>query len=112
MTSGLRGTLAMYCSLTALGLSGSGASAETLESALARAYRGNPTLGAQRASVRATDENVPRARSLGRPIVTGTADAGVTFTESRNQFGTTSDTTFPRGAGVQIDQSIFNGNRT
>jgi outer membrane protein len=93
-------------------LIGSAASAETLNSALARAYRGNPTLGAQRASVRATDENVPRARSLGRPTVTGTADAGVTFTESRNQFGTTSETTFPRGAGVQIDQSIFNGNRT
>ena len=35
--------------------------AETLDSALARAYAGNPTLDAQRASVRAVDENVPRA---------------------------------------------------
>src|SRR5215204_6662693 len=52
----------------------SAASAETLDSALARAYRGNPTLGAQRASVRATDENVPRALSLGRPRVRATAD--------------------------------------
>jgi outer membrane protein len=115
--TGLRSKLRGHASVGALSLVllagiAPGAAAETLNSALARAYRGNPTLGAQRASVRATDENVPRARSLGRPTVTGTADAGVTFTESRNQFGTTSETTFPRGAGVQIDQSIFNGNRT
>ena len=37
-----------------------GVSAETLESALARAYGNNPDLNAQRASVRATDENVLR----------------------------------------------------
>jgi outer membrane protein len=90
----------------------SGAWAETLDSALARAYRGNPTLGAQRASVRATDENVARAQSLGRPVVSATADAGVTYTETRSQFGENFDTTFPRGYGVQVDQSIFNGNRT
>src|SRR5215212_1923745 len=59
-----------------------GAAAETLESALARAYSGNPTLGAQRASVRATDENVPRALALGRPRVTGTADVGAQSVES------------------------------
>jgi len=95
-----------------LGLSGWGVSAETLESALARAYRSNPTLGAQRASLRATDENVARARSLGRPIVTATADIGSTYTESRNDFGSTFETTFPSGYGVQINQSLFNGNRT
>jgi outer membrane protein len=97
-----------------------GASAETLESALARAYVGNPTLGAQRASVRATDENVPRALSLGRPRVTGTADVGAQYTETQSGSGGggvsggrgTSQTTFPRGAGIQVDQSIFNGNRT
>ena len=33
--------------------------AETLDSALAKAYQGNPQLNAQRALVRATDENVP-----------------------------------------------------
>ena len=64
--------------LLATFLSGS-ASAETLESALARAYGGNPTLGAQRASVRATDENVPRAKSLGRPRVSATADIGAQY---------------------------------
>ena len=37
--------------------------AETLDSALAKAYQGNPQLNAQRALVRATDENVPQALS-------------------------------------------------
>ena len=35
--------------------------AETLESALAQAYRNNPTLNAQRAALRVTDESVPQA---------------------------------------------------
>jgi hypothetical protein len=37
--------------------------AETMSSALARAYGGNPDLNQQRASVRATDENLSRATS-------------------------------------------------
>ena len=87
-------------------------SAETLESALARAYAGNPTLGAQRASVRATDENVPRALSLGRPRVNATADVGAQYSEGETGGRDFSTTTFPRGAGVQVDQTLFNGNRT
>ena len=35
--------------------------ADTIEAALSRAYQNNPQLNAQRASVRATDENVPQA---------------------------------------------------
>jgi outer membrane protein len=100
-----------------------GASAETLESALARAYGANPNLNAQRASVRATDENVPRAKSGYRPQIEATADVGGSFTEFErdagpNGFGgvtrnsTTVTRTLPRGAGVQINQSIFNGFRT
>ena len=38
--------------------------AETMSSALSRAYMGNPDLNQQRASVRATDENLPRALSI------------------------------------------------
>jgi outer membrane protein len=90
-----------------------GASAETLESALARSYLGNPTLGAQRAIVRATDENMPRAKSLARPRVSATADAGLQYTEAELPGGITRpETTHPRGYGLQVDQSIFNGNRT
>src|SRR5215467_11714322 len=45
-----------------LALAGSApALAETMESALVRAYQDNPQLNAQRAQVRATDEGVPQA---------------------------------------------------
>jgi outer membrane protein len=100
-----------------------GASAETLESALARAYGSNPNLNAQRATVRATDENVPRAKAGYRPEISATADVGGTFTEferdaAPNGFGgvsrnsTTVNRTMPRGAGLQVNQTIFNGFRT
>jgi len=45
------------------------ATAETLREALVKAYNTNPTLAAQRANVRAIDENVPIARSQGLPGV-------------------------------------------
>src|SRR5260370_22653356 len=52
------------------------AAAETLESALAQAYNNNPQLNAQRALVRATDENVPTALAGYRPTIRATAVAG------------------------------------
>jgi outer membrane protein len=54
------------------------ASAQTLEQAITAAYVNNPTLNAQRAAVRATDENVPKALSGYRPTVTGAASADKT----------------------------------
>src|SRR3977135_2209038 len=50
--------------------------ADTIDAALVRAYQNNPQLNAQRASVRATDENVPQALSGYRPRVALTASAG------------------------------------
>ncbi|MCJ2053956.1 TolC family outer membrane protein [Methylobacterium sp. J-070] len=58
------------------------ATAETLESALAKAYQGNPTLNASRAGVRATDENVAIAQSGYRPNVNLTAALGVQYLET------------------------------
>lgn len=84
------------------------ASAATLVEALAWAYSGNPTLNAARASVRATDENVPRARSGYRPSIFANADAGV----DRTEVGGVGQTTYPRGIGVSIEQPIFLGFRT
>ena len=46
--------------------------ADTMESALRRAYQNNPQLNAQRALVRATDENVSQALAGYRPKVTAT----------------------------------------
>jgi outer membrane protein len=88
-------------------------SAETLESALSRAYGNNPTLNSQRASVRATDENVARAKSGYRPQVNGSADVGRSWTDFTTPGGgSTNRNLNPRGVGVEINQSIFNGFRT
>src|SRR5580704_19106178 len=50
--------------------------AETMSGALARAYAGNPDMNQQRAGVRATDENLPRASSTWRPTANATAQYG------------------------------------
>ncbi len=52
------------------------ARAETLQDALTLAYRSNPTLRGQQATLRATDENSVQARTGWRPVVTATANAG------------------------------------
>ncbi|MBB4042141.1 outer membrane protein [Microvirga flocculans] len=96
-----------------------GVSAETLESALARAYGNNPELNAGRASVRVRDEDVAQAKSGYRPVINGTADIGRTYTEydtgtPRSAFGggTNAGRLTPRGFGVEINQMIFDGFRT
>ena len=86
--------------------------AETLDSALARAYGGNPTLGAQRASVRAVDENVPRALSGYRPSVAIVGSAGFSNVTGESLGTNVSRDLFPRAIGLQINQNLFNGFRT
>src|SRR5690242_7009444 len=50
--------------------------AETLGEALVDAYNSNPQIQAERALLRATDENVPQALSGWRPTVQFTGSAG------------------------------------
>jgi outer membrane protein len=91
-----------------------GASAETLESALARAYGSNPNLNAQRAQVRATDENVPQAKAGYRPQINASVDAGRTWSEydvGRSR-SSSKNSLNSRGAGLQVDQNIFDGFQT
>ncbi|WP_244606991.1 TolC family outer membrane protein [Bosea sp. CS1GBMeth4] len=100
-------------------LTGSPALAQTMDAALARAYSANPTLNAQRAAVRATNENVPQALSGYRPRITASADIGASITESDIPAGAQGATHSrnvsrfnPRGAGLQVDQNIFDGGKT
>jgi outer membrane protein len=94
--------------------------AETIESALIRAYQNNPQLNAQRASVRATDENVPQALSGYRPKVAVTASVGTQFTDSQTNTqvgGRLSETGLagvnaPRSVGATVTQTLFNGGQT
>ena len=56
--------------------------ADTLEWALVQAYQNNPSLNAQRASLRATDENVPQALSGYRPKLSVTGNGGYNYSST------------------------------
>ncbi|MEC9347845.1 MAG: TolC family outer membrane protein [Pseudomonadota bacterium] len=85
-------------------------SAETLSDAFAAAYAANPTLQAERANLRATDEEVPQAISGWRPRVTVTGDLGVNLSERRNGAGVrTADTTIPSTAALTVTQPLYQG---
>jgi outer membrane protein len=88
--------------------------ADTIEAALVRAYQSNPQLNAQRASVRSTDENVPQALSGYRPTVNLTATGGYQYQDLQVSPGTQAahGTTVPRSVGLNVTQTLFNGNRT
>jgi outer membrane protein len=95
--------------------------ADTIEAALVRAYQNNPQLNAQRASVRATDENVPQALSGYRPRVALTASAGYQYTDTNTTAGGSPTAIVrteihganaPRSAGLTISQTLFNGQQT
>lgn len=73
----LRSKLALVLGIAVLAVSAGPVEAETLQDALAAAYRTNPTLAAARANQRATDEFVPLAKADGRPA----ASAGISYTE-------------------------------
>ena len=121
-------TFVLSLCLGLVALSASEAYAETLNNALASAYRYNPRIDAERARLRATDESVPEARSGYLPRINGSADVnirddrtrlrdedanGFSSTEGRLVRGTRSgDTVYPRGYGVSLQQNIFDGFRT
>jgi outer membrane protein len=95
--------------------------ADTIEAALVRSYQNNPQLNAQRAQVRATDENVPQALSGYRPKVALTASAGFQYTDTTTTAGGNANTLVrteihgtnaPRSAGLTVSQTLFNGQQT
>jgi outer membrane protein len=106
------------------------ASAETIESALVKAYQNNPQLNAQRASVRSIDEQVPQALSGYRPRVAITGTVGEQFTDATTKsvgavpnpnggparqtvtYTGTSATTTPWSYGATAQQTLFNGFQT
>lgn len=100
-----------------------GVGAETLGEAFASAYDGNPRINAERARLRATDEELARAQSGYRPTLTGTAsiEAKRTFVEPREE-PTAAELaartefpgpiTHPKTVGLNLAQPIFDGYRT
>ncbi len=99
------------------------ARAETLLSALARAYYGNPDLNQSRAAVRVRDEDAPKALAGARPKANIQASAGPLYGNLRFPGGrnpTTGDrqflleqyTGYPRGATFNMSQTVFDAGRT
>jgi outer membrane protein len=94
------------------------ARAQTLTQALAEAYNTNPQLLAQRALLRATDEQVPQALSGWRPTVNFTGQVG----GARSGFTTGSPPITPRvssyttfyqnSLNLQMTQPVYSGGRT
>ena len=86
------------------------ARAESLPEALSSAYKFNPRLDAARATLRATDEEVPRAISGFRPQIVGNADTSYQQQTSRPSTGARTESN-PRGYSVNLAQPIFKGFR-
>ena len=98
---------------TALLFSLNPASAETLSQALSLAYKNNPTLNAARAELRATDENVPQAKSGYRPTLNGTGSVTRSWSEREYLSGSARNTqATTTSLGLQVQQILYRGNRT
>ena len=92
---------------------------DTLEGALVQAYQNNPSLNSQRASVRATDENVPQALSGYRPKVNINGSIGTQYWDTTNRTSTSnptyiqqSGTMTPNSYGITATQTLYNGFQT
>src|SRR6516162_6765859 len=117
----LQGLLA-GCAFIATGIAT--ARADTLEWALVQAYQNNPSLNAQRAALRATDESVPQALSGYRPKLSVTAAGGFNYFDQVTK--TVNHQVFPnlviydsrasdlptRQFGATATQTLYNGFQT
>lgn len=84
---------------------------ETLFEALTSTYVTNPTIRADRARQRGTDEQVPQALSGWRPSVTASGQAGVERTDTTAS-GREETETDPASLSIQLAQPIFRGFQT
>ncbi|WP_264714479.1 TolC family outer membrane protein [Limobrevibacterium gyesilva] len=112
--------------VVAAGVPGSArADIRTLQDALALAYSTNPTLLAERANLRATDENVPAALSGWRPQVSISANAGYADGTTINHITQVNNVPLPtpintrnnalRGTNTQqltVTQPLYRGGQT
>jgi outer membrane protein len=124
----LRGGAALLCAFLVAAACGRSACAETLEQALTDAYLVNPVLNAERARLRATDEQVALAKSGLRPFISGEADtnfvnqnidiagggrssssASANLLNSGATGFSSEGVTHPHGYSVQLTQPLFEG---
>jgi outer membrane protein len=128
-TSGVRPRRLAIAGLaaTAIAIGYNKAAADTLEWALVQAYQNNPSLNAQRAALRATDENVPQALSGYRPKLSITTNGsenytsvqthtyGANGTNAAGEIATVTEANAPytgRGVAATATQTLYNGFQT
>jgi len=87
------------------------AAAQTFEEALAAAYNTNPQLMAERANLRATDEQIAQARANWRPTVTVTGVFGPGETNVKNAANQPIQAN-DRQAALNITEPLYRGGRT
>ncbi|MBZ0164286.1 MAG: TolC family outer membrane protein [Notoacmeibacter sp.] len=80
-------------------------SAETIQSALVKAYQNNSSLNSARAGVRVTDEGVAIAKSGYRPRLTGAVSGNYSSTDGSGRITTGS-------FGITLSQNLFDGFQT
>jgi outer membrane protein len=95
---------------------------ESIQSALARAYIGNPDLNQQRANVLARNEDVPKAAGGMRPKMSASINGGPQFNRLRQPAGRDRNHERvysmeqvigePRAAAFGVTQTLFDGWRT
>ena len=89
-----------------------GASAQSLEEALVLAYQNNPFLQAQRARLRAVDEEVPEALAGWRPRIEVAGDVGALYSNTDGMIPNSgSSTVAPHGVGLSAVTPIYQGGR-
>src|SRR5690606_38553106 len=106
-----RVSLVALVAAATFGLGNMDAAAESLREAMASAYKYNPRLDAERARLRATDEEVPRAMSGYRPRIFGEADVNLQNTNIRPDTPN-EGRTYPKGYALSLQQNLFNGFQT
>lgn len=108
--------LVLAAGASALALAGT-VQAQTLEETLALAYNSNPTLQAERARLRSTDEGRVQAQAGRLPTVS--ASASITRSRSEGEsFSAITNTTYsfesdatPKNFGLSASQPIYRGGR-
>jgi outer membrane protein len=83
--------------------------AQTLGEALSQAYASNPLLQAERAGIRAVDEDLVQARAARLPSLQTDASIGAVYTEQTSPFFSANQTYYPRSLSLSGNQTLYAG---
>lgn len=83
--------------------------AQTLEEALGQAYASNPLLQAERAGLRAIDEDLVQAKAARLPSLQADASIGAVYTEQTSPFFSAVQTYYPRSLGLSGNYTLYGG---